>query len=133
MYIMQIHEVPKFYKNEGQHKEQCVRFTLTGKITRADNLPCTVGGDCESLQIKSERATICKGYDIASHLAKDKATLYGYVTNDFQMYVMTKVEFLEFAQTFATATRESNKNGGQGKLRLKSESKQMLEWLKRHA
>jgi hypothetical protein len=43
---------------------------------------------------------------------------------------MSKKEYLEFVIKFATLTRESTKNGGQEKIRLKTESKEMLEWLR---
>jgi hypothetical protein len=46
---------------------------------------------------------------------------------------MSKAEYLEFATKFATLTRESMKNGGATKMRFKSESKAMLEWLRARA
>jgi hypothetical protein len=46
---------------------------------------------------------------------------------------MNKVEYLEFCEMFTTLTRESQKNGGGEKMRLKSESKAMIEWLKAKA
>lgn len=122
--------ITREYKNNGQHAEQIARFTLTGEICKADNKPFTMGGDCGDIQIKSARATICKGLDIAEHLEKDGANRYGYVTKDFSMmYLMSKVEYLEFCEMFATVTRESTRNGGAIKLRLKDESKAMTEWL----
>ena len=108
--------IERVYKNNGQHAEQVFRYT--------------VSGDCEDIQIKSARATICKGNDIASHLATDKAERYAYITADFKTaYIMSKIEYLTFATLFATLTKESLKNGGAEKLRFKSESKAMLEWL----
>lgn len=126
-------EIKRTYKNNGQHLEQCARYTFTGEIQKADNKPFTAGGDIGDLQVKSARATICKGTDIKAHLEMDKAERYGYITTDLVMYVMTKVEYLEFASKFATLTRESSANGGAEKLRLKSESKEMIEWLKARA
>ena len=122
--------IERVYKNGGQHAEQAFRFTMSGVICKADNKPATMGGDYEDIQIKSARATICKGKDIAGHLAMDKAKRYAYVTADFKTaYIMSKVEYLTFATLFATLTRESQKNGGAEKMRFKSESKAMLEWL----
>jgi hypothetical protein len=46
---------------------------------------------------------------------------------------MSKIEYLEFCEKFTTVTRESSKNGGAEKMRLKSESKEMLEWLRAKA
>lgn len=126
--------ITRQYKNNGQHAEQIARYTLTGKIEKADNKPFTAGGDCGDIQIKSARATVCKGRNIQAHLAIDGANRYGYVVNDFNtMYLMNKTEYAEFVKAFATVTRESEKNGGTEKLRLKHETKEMLEWLKARA
>ena len=122
--------IKRVYKNNGQHAEQVFRYTMSGCICKADNTPATVSGDYEDIQIKSARATICKGKDIASHLAMDKAERYAYITADFKTaYIMSKIEYLTFATLFATLTKESLKNGGAEKLRFKSEGKAMLEWL----
>jgi hypothetical protein len=42
---------------------------------------------------------------------------------------MSRAEWLEFATEFGTLTTESVKNGGQVKIRLKSEGKAMRAWL----
>lgn len=124
--------IARTYKNNGQHAEQKARFTLTGKICKADNKPFTAGGDCGDIQIKSARATVCHGTDIKAHIAIDGANRYGYVNADFSvMYLMNADEWFEFASLFGTVTRESKKNGGAVKIRLKTESKEMREWLER--
>ena len=130
MTSMTMATIERTYKNNGQHAEQVFRYTMCGVICKADNKPSTECGDYADIQIKSARATICKGKDIASHLATDKAERYAYVTSDCKTaYIMSKVEYLTFATLFATLTRESAKNGGAEKMRFKSESKAMLEWL----
>lgn len=121
------------YKNNGQRLEQIARFNLTGEVTKADNRKATECGDCGIFQIKSARATICKGEDIAAHIENDAAIAYIYVTAELIAYTMSKAEYLEFATEFATLTRESAKNGGATKMRFKSESKAMLEWLRARA
>lgn len=124
--------ITRQYKNNGQHAEQIFRFTMTGKIEKADNKPFTAGGDCGIYQVKSARATICKGLNIAEHIAKDGAEKYAYVTADFSTaYIMTASEYLEFATLFGTVTKESSKNGGAVKIRFKTESKEMKDYLKR--
>ena len=121
------------YNNHGQDAEQSVRFMLTGEIVKADNLSHELGADCLNYQIKSARATICKGADLKAYLDMDAATAYIYATNDGIAYIMNRAEYEEFCTEFATLTRDSSKNGGGEKLRLKSESKAMLEWLKAKA
>jgi hypothetical protein len=130
MTILQLNTLPRTYANAGQHAEQVVRYTLTGEICKADNKPATLCGDCLDIQIKSARATVCQGLDIAAHIASDAAKRYGYVVADFSaMYIMSRAEWLEFATEFGTPTTESVKNGGRVKIRLKSEGRAMMAWL----
>ena len=121
------------YTNHGQNAEQSIRKTLTGEIAKADNVAHDKGTDCLTYQIKSARATVCKGADIRAYLATDMATEYIYGTNDGVAYVMSRTEYIEFIEMFATVTRESSKNGGGEKLRLKSESRTLLAYLAERA
>lgn len=130
MYTIKLKPLNRTYKNNGQHAEQVVKYNLLGTIEKADNTPYYKSGDINNLQIKSARATICKGLNLLEHLEKDKATSYGYVVKDFsKMFVMNRKEYVEFVTVFGTVTRESTKNGGATKIRLKSESRAMIEWL----
>lgn len=120
----------RLYKNNGQHAEMVFKYTMTGKIVKADNTPYMVSGDYDDIQIKSARATICKGVDLDKHLQADAAKRYAYVMNDFSIaYIMNKVEYKQFVEEFGTITRESSKNGGAEKIRLKTENEKMAEWL----
>ena len=121
------------YKNNGQHMEQWTRFTLTGESAKADNLAHDKGADCLGYQIKSARATVCKGTDIRAYLATDMATAYIYATADGIAYVMSRVEYIAFVEKFGTVTKESTANGGAEKIRLKSESSALLAYLAERA
>ena len=121
------------YKNNGQHMEQWTRFTLTGENAKADNLAHDKGADCLGYQIKSARATVCKGTDIRAYLATDMATAYIYATADGIAYVMTRAEYIKFVEKFGTVTKESTANGGAEKIRLKSESSALLAYLAERA
>ena len=130
MYTVKLKPLKRTYKNNGQHAEQVVKYNLLGTIEKADNTPYYKSGDINDLQIKSARATICKGLNLLEHLEKDKATSYGYVIKDFsKMFVMNRKEYIKFVTLFGTVTQESAKNGGAEKIRLKSESRAMIEWL----
>ena len=132
MTTIKLEKINRTYKNNGQHAEQVARFTLTGEIQKADNKPAEMGGDCLDIQIKSARATVCKGNDLVKYLSLDGAKRYGYVTSDFdKMYLMSRAEYIEFVNEFGTLTRESEKNGGGEKIRLKSESRAMREWFEK--
>lgn len=119
------------YHNHGQNAEQSVRFTLTGEIAKADNIAHDKSADCLNYQIKSARATVCKGTDLEAYLDRDASTAYIYATEDGIAYIMNRKEYTEFVKTFGTVTRESNKNGGIEKIRLKHETSAMREWLAR--
>ena len=122
-----LNQLPRTYKNNGQHAEQVFRYTMCGKVCKADNKQ---GTDYQDIQIKSSRATVCKGTDIAKHIAQDKAQRYAYITSDFSSaYIMSKAEYLNFTSQFSSVTTESAKNGGAKKTRLKEENKAMLNYL----
>jgi hypothetical protein len=117
------------YANHGQNAEQSIRKVLTGEIAKADNVAHDKGTDCLGYQIKSARATVCKGTDIRAYLATDMATEYIYATADGTAYIMSRTEYIEFVEVFGTVTRESTRNGGGEKIRLKSESVALLAYL----
>ena len=121
------------YRNHGQNAEQSVRFELTGEIAKADNLAHDLGADCLNYQIKSARATVCKGTDLTAYLDRDASTAYIYATKEGRAYVMNRAEYTAFCNTFATVTRESGKNGGSEKLRLGHETPRLLAWLAERA
>lgn len=117
------------YKNNGQHLEQWFRYTLTGKIEKADNIPHDKGTDFGTYSIKSARATVCKGTNLTEYLNSDKATEFVYITASGIAYIMNRSEYIAFVETFGTVTRESAKNGGHEKIRLGHETAKLLEWL----
>ena len=121
------------YRNHGQDAEQSVRFTLTGEVVKADNLRHDLGADCLNYQIKSARATVCKGTDLKAYLDLDAATAYIYADNDGTAWIMNREEYESFCTEFGSVQADSRKNGGDLKIRLKSESKAMKEWLKARA
>ena len=121
------------YHNHGQNAEQSIRKALTGETVKADNLAHDKGADCMGYQIKSARATVCKGTDIRAYLATDMATEYIYGTNNGTAYIMSRTEYIEFVEVFGTVTRESTANGGAVKIRLKSESVAILTYLEERA
>ena len=121
------------YRNHGQNAEQSVRFTFTGEIAKADNLRYDLGADCLNYQIKSARATVCKGTDLKAYLDLDAATAYIYADNDGTAWVMDRAEYESFCTEFGSIQADSRKNGGNLKIRLKSESKAMQEWLRARA
>ena len=121
------------YANHGQNAEQSIRFALTGTIDRADNIKYSLGTDCLTYQIKSARATVCKGLDLVEYLANDGASEYIYGTKEGIAYVMSREEYIAFVAMFGTVTTESAKNGSAKKIRLKHETSAMLNYLAERA
>lgn len=118
------------YRNHGQNAEQSIRFHLIGEILKADNLRFDKGADVLNFQVKSAKATICKGTDLEKYLDLDASTAYIYATRNGTAYIMEKAEYIAFVKAFGYVTRESEKNGGAEKIRLRDESKKMLAWLR---
>jgi hypothetical protein len=56
-----------------------------------------------------------------------------YGTKNGKAYMMNMDEFKEFVYSFCSLGRESKKNGGACKIKCRSESKKMLQWLEEHA
>lgn len=119
------------YRNHGQDAEQSVRFALTGEISKADNLRYDLGADCLNYQIKSARASVCKGDDLDAYLDRDASTAYIYATENGVAYVMSRAEYTAFVKAFGTVTKDSAKNGGAVKIRLGHETDKMRAWLAR--
>lgn len=142
MYKVTLKKLPwgREYANNGQHAQQVVAYTLLNEHQKADNKPFYAGGDVGTMQVKSARASICKGTDVRAHVAADSATCYGYVTKDFStLYVMTPEEYVIFVDKYAYVARDSSKarsasgggsNGGGIKLTLKTcaENAEMYRW-----
>ena len=121
--------IERQYKNNGQHLEQLYRYNMTGRLEKADNRE---GADLDNIQIKSARATVCKGTDCKAYIENDIATVYAYVIKDgTKAYEMNKTEWIAFVEMFGTVTTESGKNNGGLKIRLKCESKAMIDYLNR--
>lgn len=121
------------YSNNGQHAEQVFKFTMTGELVKADNKPAELCGDYLDIQIKSQKATVCKGSNLKAYLDLDAAERYAYVNADFsKAYVMSRDEWERFVGEFGYLTTGSSKEKHIAKIRLKSESKKMVEWLEKN-
>lgn len=120
--------------NIGHDAENLASLHLTGKPKKPDNKPFWVGGDIGDLQVKGYRATVCDGTDLDAHLAKDKATQYGYVTRDLKvLYIMTPEEYRDFVKAFSRVEKSSQVgHNGEPKIRLKHESIEMEMYLRKH-
>ena len=93
------------------------------------------------ISVKTSGATLmsgslCEGRDTFEgiwnlYASRVHSNIFAYVTEDFEVYEMSLDEFGEFVHKFGRTERESSKNGGAMKIRLRKESAIMREWLAR--
>ena len=131
--------IPPYYKNKGQQAERAFRYTVTGRLEKADNLPIyDLFYNGKTFQIKSPRATICRGVDLEQGIKAQDIDVWVFVdTRTYEhAYLMSEQEFIDFCNLFAekTPTFEANgKNGGKSKTKrkLKEPSNKMFEYLEK--
>lgn len=131
------------HKNAGIAREWALcRYY---KVERAahDSLAYDKGSDLDAagkhISIKASAFTLmsgslCEGRDTFDgiwelYAERVHSDTFAYVTADFTVYEMNIDEFKCFVYTFAHTERESEKNGGALKIRLRKESGKMLKWL----
>ena len=133
---------PRKYPNGGHEAERLASLNFLGVERKPDNKPFWAGADVGVLQVKTQKASVCKGTDIRAHIEQDAAELYCYVLADFTAcYVMRPETWALFVDRFAYITRDSSgprgerggSNGGGIKLKLLGESRAMRAWLEANA
>lgn len=78
--------------------------------------------------------SLCEGledFDAIWTLYRTKvhSDTFAYVTKEYEVYEMDINEFEKFVYAFCRTERESEKNGGQMKIRCRKETQKMLDWL----
>lgn len=124
-------------KKECDRKEDDFRFAKCGYcLNKHDSIPFEDAADVLHYAIKTSHASLpstLQGETIEEKLEdmykRDAATRYVYITNNNIAYVMEKDEFTNFILIFGRIEKDSQKNGGQKKIRILRESIKMLEWL----
>lgn len=130
-------------KNRGTNKEWTLCEYYGIHRTAHDSVAYNVGSDIEidemNISVKSSGATLmsgklsegCKTFEgIWRRYRKNvHSNTFVYVTNEFTAYFMNINEFSKFIHSFAYLDRESQKNGGQKKIKIRGESRKMVKWL----
>ena len=140
MYTITCANINRTYANFGNHAEQALAYTLTGEIRKHDKVPYDKDSDIPEyhMSVKSEKfslmsGNLCESEDfeeiISQYMARTASKCVAYVSQAMVAYVMNMVEFNEFLHRFCGLERESSKNGGRIKVKMRSESKQVLRWL----
>jgi len=139
MKMIQALTINRTYKNNGQHAQQVVDYTLTGIIRKADNHKWDVDSDIPELHmsVKGNRFTLASDLigdtveaKINDYFNRTASTQWAYITTEEEIYIMNRVEFYMFLMLFCTLQADSTKNGGKKKVRFGYESARVREWLK---
>ena len=131
------------HKNAGIAREWALCRHYMVERTAHDSLAYDKGSDLDAagkhISIKASAFTLmsgalCEGledFDSIWNLYESRvhSDTFAYITADFTVYEMNITEFKQFVYMFAHTERESEKNGGQVKIRLRKESAKMLKWL----
>lgn len=131
------------HRNAGIAREWALCRHYMVERTAHDALPYDKGSDLDAagkhISIKASAFTLmsgslCEGiedFDGIWNLYAERvhSDTFAYVTADFTVYEMNIDEFKCFVYAFAHTERESEKNGGALKIRLRKESGKMLKWL----
>lgn len=140
MHAITCKQIARYYTNNGQHAEQMLAYTLTGELRKAYDLRFDVASDIPEyhMSVKSDHATLVSGShmvgdtfasQLKEYFERTASTSFAYVTNEGVAYIMNAREFEQFIVAFGSWEKESEKNGGGHKIRIKHESKKMLRWL----
>lgn len=124
-------------RKQADRKEDDFRYAITGEAThKHDSVHFDQGADVLDYSIKTSHASLpstLRGETIAEKLkdmyARDTANKYVYISDDNVAYIMNKCEFTAFVSEFGRLERDSQKNGGNMKVRILRESARMLAWL----
>ena len=119
-------------------------FALTGEIRKPDAVPFDMDSDIPefSISVKSARFTLASASALSATTFDGQlnefservhSEKFAYVTKNNMVYIMDKVEFLDFCHEFCGWEQESKKNGGAYKVRCRKESKRMIKWLQAKA
>ena len=130
--------------NAGQARQQDLTYALTGEIRKPDAVPFDMDSDIPefSISVKSSRFTLASASALSATTfegqlnefsARVHSEKFAYVAKDNMVYIMDKVEFLDFCHEFCGWEQASKKNGGAYKVRCRKESKRMIKWLQAKA
>lgn len=128
--------------NAGINAEQSLHYFLHGYTTAHDSRRFDEASDIDNISVKSAHFTLVQGGllngselepMVDDYFSRVHSTEFAYVARDFTVYMMNAKEFREFLMAFCTVERDSYKNGGKLKVRARSESKKMMNWLNERA
>lgn len=130
-------------KNHGDAVEHGICRVFNVERVKHDSISFDKGSDIEArgmrISVKASHSTLmsgsmCKGLDTFDAIwgyyeANTHSDTFIYGTEEGIAYMMDLAEFKRFVYAFGSLERESSKNGGGFKIRVKRESIKMRNWL----
>lgn len=146
-FVSGVKYIETYKNNAGKNWEISLAQHMGINRTKGDSVSCADGADISKngleISVKSARFTLmsgslakdCNGFDeiFQRYTEIDKSNCVVYMTKAGDGYMMSHEEFKEFVYRFCGLERESERNGRYWKIKARSESKAMLEWLGEHA
>ena len=138
MTVYAIANINRTYKNNGQHQQQALTYTLLGEMRKADNIDWTKDSDIPEyrMSVKADRFTLAAGLQgecltdmVEDYFERTASNCWAYCSNNGKAYIMEADEFYHFLMKFCKVDRDSTKNGGKLKVRLPHETRAVTEWL----
>ena len=132
--------------NNGDNREWALCHYFGIERVKHDKTRYDKGSDVETgdlaISVKAAGFTLmhgnlCKGCNTFEgiwrrYYKRTHSNTWAYITKDWQCYIMDKKEFSKLIHTFCVINRESTKNGGHIKIKHRSETREMLEWLEKN-
>ena len=134
---------PANVKNEGDRREWAICGFEGIKRVKHDSKAYNVASDIEvgnrKISVKASKfslmsGSLCEGYTTFEEIwklyeTKCHSNEWAYITKDYTAYFMNKAEFKDFVFQFCVTEKESEKNGGAVKIRCRTETQKMINWL----
>lgn len=142
MTVYAIANINRTYKNNGQHQQQALTYTLLGEMRKADNIDWTKDSDIPEyrMSVKADRFTLAAGLRgecltdmVEDYFERTASNCWAYCSNNGKAYIMDHIEFYIFLMRFCKVDRDSTKNGGKLKVRLPHETSAVTAWLEARA
>jgi hypothetical protein len=142
MTVYAIANINRTYKNNGQHAQQALTYTLLGELRKADNIDWTKDSDIPEyrMSVKADRFSLATGLQgeclvdmLSDYFNRTASNCWAYCSNNGKAYIMDADEWARFIIRFCKVDRDSTKNGGKLKIRLHHETSAVTEWLEARA
>ena len=144
-HLQAMRQAPLLYPhNKGIQDEFAYKWVKGFAQVVALNATYDKASDVEqiALSLKSNHFTLASGNLMQGNTLEEMVDYYiattasartAYITKQHDVFYMNHKEFKQFLMLFARLERDSERNGGKMKVRMRRETKAMLAWLNSQA